>query len=397
MYSHDHTHNNTGSRRHGPFSRSITRSRSRSPFFQKDDDRKRSRSHRHRDRDYEDSRDKKRKSHHHHHRSHGHRDHGSSRKHEERPAEPQALPFGSRQLTKRDLAHYEPVLAMYLDIQKNLILEDLSEVEIKGRWKSFMGKWNRGELAEGWYDPSTLEKARSSHRATPPIRDRTRSPSRTEDPEPSTRDESRDLSMEQDNPEGDDDEEDDDYGPHLPQEVAQPSRRTQSQRSGPTIPKTEDLQMKRELAQSDYQSSKSSSLAFHKQALSSHKSELKHIQEEVAPRAEPGTHERRMEKRQERAAANRSFASARGGSPEGVGDDELMGDGGGGGGGGGDSLEAVKRERERETRKKNERELRREEILRARVAEREERMEAYRRKEDETMSVLKALAKQRFG
>lgn len=69
----------------------------------------------------------------------------------------------------------------------------------------------------------------------------------------------------------------------------------------------------------------------------------------------------------------------------------------GGGGGGGDSLEAMKQEREKETRKKNDREVRREEILRARIAEREERMEAYRRKEDETMSVLKALAKQRFG
>lgn len=76
-------------------------------------------------------------------------------------------------------------------------------------------------------------------------------------------------------------------------------------------------------------------------------------------------------------------------------DDELMGEGGGGGGG--DSLEAMKQEREKETRKKNDREVRREEILRARIAEREERMEAYRRKEDETMSVLKALAKQRFG
>lgn len=24
--------------------------------------------------------------------------------------------------------------------------------EVKGWWKSFVGKWNRGELVEGWYD-----------------------------------------------------------------------------------------------------------------------------------------------------------------------------------------------------------------------------------------------------
>lgn len=145
MYSNDRTRHHPSSRRHKPSSRSIThsRSRSRSPSIHRDDgDRKRSRSHRHRDRDrdIEDSRDKKRKGHHHHH-------HHRSRKHEDRPADPptaaapQPLPFGSRQLTKRDLAHYEPVLGMYLDIQKNLILEDLSETEVKGRWKSFLGKW----------------------------------------------------------------------------------------------------------------------------------------------------------------------------------------------------------------------------------------------------------------
>jgi peroxin-14 len=33
------------------------------------------------------------------------------------------------------------LFALYLDIQKQLVLEDLSEYEVKGRWKSFMGKW----------------------------------------------------------------------------------------------------------------------------------------------------------------------------------------------------------------------------------------------------------------
>jgi len=31
------------------------------------------------------------------------------------------------------------MFALYLDIQKGKILEDLDEVEVKGRWKSFIG------------------------------------------------------------------------------------------------------------------------------------------------------------------------------------------------------------------------------------------------------------------
>jgi hypothetical protein len=33
------------------------------------------------------------------------------------------------------------MFATYLDIQKQKVLEDLDEVEAKGRWKSFIGKW----------------------------------------------------------------------------------------------------------------------------------------------------------------------------------------------------------------------------------------------------------------
>lgn len=48
-------------------------------------------------------------------------------------------------------------------------------------------------------------------------------------------------------------------------------------------------------------------------------------------------------------------------------------------------------------RKKNDRELRKEEILRARGEEREERIREYRVKEEKTMSGLVALARARFG
>ena len=33
------------------------------------------------------------------------------------------------------------MFALYLDIQKQLVLEDLPVDEVKGRWKSFVGKW----------------------------------------------------------------------------------------------------------------------------------------------------------------------------------------------------------------------------------------------------------------
>lgn len=122
--------------------------------------------------------------------------------------------------------------------------------------------------------------------------------------------------------------------------------------------------------------------------LRSHKAEVRHIEDEVAPRAEPGTRERQLEKRREAAAANRAFADARGGSPEAAPDAELMGD---------NDFASLKKEKEKEQRKKNEREIRREEIMRARAAEREERVQKYREKEEETIGWLQQLAKQRFG
>lgn len=121
----------------------------------------------------------------------------------------------------------------------------------------------------------------------------------------------------------------------------------------------------------------------------SHKSEMRHLQDEIAPRAEAGTRERQLEKRREIASSNRAFADARGASPEAARDEDLMG--------GDNEFSALKREKEKDQRKKNDREIRREEILRARTAEREERAQAYRQKEQETMSFLQALAKQRFG
>lgn len=127
-------------------------------------------------------------------------------------------------------------------------------------------------------------------------------------------------------------------------------------------------------------------------AVRSHRDEIKELQEFVAPRADPGTHERRMEKRREAAAANRAFAesSRRGGSPGAAPDEDLMGSGE-------NELEALKKEQAKEKRRKNEREIRREEIQRAKAAQREAKLDKYRQKEGETIEWLRALAKQRFG
>jgi hypothetical protein len=33
------------------------------------------------------------------------------------------------------------MFALYLDIQKQKYIDDLDEDEVRGRWKSFVGKW----------------------------------------------------------------------------------------------------------------------------------------------------------------------------------------------------------------------------------------------------------------
>jgi hypothetical protein len=80
------------------------------------------------------------------HPSHSHRErspprHAHHRRKRSLDPTPKDLPFNSRQLTKRDYEAFKPMFALYLDIQKGKILEEMDEVEVKGRWKSFVGKW----------------------------------------------------------------------------------------------------------------------------------------------------------------------------------------------------------------------------------------------------------------
>lgn len=319
-----------------------TKKRSRSPH-----DRHRSDVKRHR------SRSPYRKHHHHHH--HRHR--------ESQPAV--RLPFKREPLSKNDLKAYEGLFAEYLDVQKQIHIDDLSEDEVKGRWKSFLGKWNRKELSEGWYDPEMKTRADERYKSRPkdverklPARGVPRSNAKSPDP----------------HGEDDEDEDDDGYGPALPGRG--------QQRLGPSIPNMQDLQHRQELAKED-RSTQIADLRYdRKQDRNIQKERL----EELAPRADPGSRERQMEKKRETTAANRAFGDAKEAGAEEVGDGELMG--------GDDGIKAKIKANEKV---KNERELRKEETLRARAAEREERMAAHRAKEDKTMEMLRGLAKQRFG
>lgn len=262
----------------------------------------------------------------------------------------------------------------------------------------------RGELAEGWYDPSTLEKSRCNaegyqtplfagrRRASPDYKQgcnsNLQSPSDMNSPTPGERffhdNQGRDVERSRD-----EDEDEDIYGPQLSQ---RDTSRDHLPRSGPTIPTVQDIELSRESALADEQSAREDERRYHRGEVRAHKSQLREMTDEVVPRSEPGTRERRLEKRKEVAASNREFArSARDGSPmETALETELMG-------GGENDLDTLKKGKERDQRKKNERDSRREEILRARAAERADRIQKYRQKEEHTMTWLKALARQKFG
>lgn len=114
--------------------------------------------------------------------------------------------------------------------------------------------------------------------------------------------------------------------------------------------------------------------------------------EELVPRAEAGSKDRMLERKREKADQNRSFAASKteAGGVVDVPDADLLGDGD-------DGIEGYKKQKMDMERKKNEREIRRDEIMRARNEEREERVREYKAREDKTMAGLIALAKAKFG
>ncbi|SPQ26868.1 223ae199-8235-4030-99b8-ef25b13b8040 [Thermothielavioides terrestris] len=312
----------------------------------------------------------------------------------ERTAPAKELPFGARQLSRSDLAAFRPLFAYYLDLQKQLDIDSLDETELRGRWKSFMGKWNRAELAEGWYDPEIFQHAvRDYGDAGNSGRDGMPLPRASSDhPKPSVpRSDPPSTTDQEDNS-------DDDYGPPPPPPAGHhhptPSRSTpgpstSSRPAGPSNPTQTDLALRDEALAAE----RAAALADLRLARRARRREAQALLEEaLPPRADAGTRERRLEKR---AALNEALRAFRERSPTGGGgevdDGTLMG--------GGDAppeeeYRALVRAREERRR---ERISRREEAERARRAEREERVREYREREERVVAGLRELARSRFG
>ncbi|KJY02237.1 hypothetical protein TI39_contig73g00001, partial [Zymoseptoria brevis] len=313
---------------------------------------------------HRDDRSPSRRKHHHHH--HGH--------HRSRQETPVRLPYAREPLGKGDFQAFTPLFAEYLDVQKQLSIEDLTEDEIKGRFKSFVGKWNRKELAEGWYEPGMMERAVERWQARE-VTDRaaSRPTAVTSAPRAVERHTAKDEDEHAEEEEDEDEDEEDNYGPALPKKSA-----------GPSIPSLQDLQHCSELLHSD----RSAHAADRRHSLLQDRTLQKERLLELAPRADPGSRERQLEKKREVTATNRVFGEAKEAGMEEVGEGELMGGDEEGG------LAGYKAKLKAKEKVKNEREIRKEEVLRARAAEREERIAAHRQKEDKTMEMLRGLARE---
>lgn len=104
-------------------------SRSRSPYHEH----RRHTHHHHSRKTRSRSRSPHRESHEHHRHKH----------HRSRTPPPKAvaLPYRAQKLSKHKYEEYKPLFQSYLDIQKNLDLDELDDREARGRWKSFVSRW----------------------------------------------------------------------------------------------------------------------------------------------------------------------------------------------------------------------------------------------------------------
>ncbi|KAI1275560.1 hypothetical protein F5Y07DRAFT_172697 [Xylaria sp. FL0933] len=328
-----------------------------------------------------------------HRHSHRHRSHHSPKASSSghNPAPPE-LPCGARPLSRSaDFDAFRPLFARYLDVQKQIDIATLDEREARGRWKSFVSKWNNGGLAEGWYRPETFEDAMLDARGVgdKPEDERRHEPRR----DSSTRVAEVDLRRQgtEGRDETQDDDDDDDYGPTLPTQdhgaATSKSSLSSQTKHGAGIPSLSDLTLRRELDASDRDDARALLRHERKADRAAQKERL----EELAPRADAGTAARRLEKRREVRDSNAAFANAKAANEMAeLGEAELLGGEGGG-------LEEYKRLKREAERKKTEREIRREEIWRAKKEEREERAREYREREASTVDMLREIAKSRFG
>lgn len=228
---------------------------------------------------------------------------------------------------------------------------------------------NKGELARSWYDPSMLKTAQETIRSPPAS-----SPKRR--PRGSPKRSPYQANEYQTAPDSDDE-----FGPAPPTDFA-------SRRSGPTIPSMEDLALRNEEREEDRARNRSNYIEDIRYQRKADRSVQKERLEELVPRADPGSRERQLEKKQDTTSTLRDFRDAKEGGDMEIRESDLMGD---------DGIEAYKRQKTEGERRKNEREIRKEEMLRARAAEREEKLSERRAKEAQTMDYLRQIAKDRFG
>lgn len=248
---------------------------------------------------------------------------------------------------------------------------------------------NRGELAEGWYRPQMFAKAELFVAGGPPtdsLATRESSSIRS----------SRKLQGE--------DSDEDVLGPALPAKTDIMAKGNKC--SGPTIPNLQDLELRRgkpDVHQCSRQEADRYGLELAEEDALDNREQLRDLRrldrkqqkerlEDIAPRAEAGSKDRMLEKKREKADSNRAFAAGKteAGGVQDVPESDLLG-------ADDEGIEGYKRQKSETERTKNEREQRREEILRARQADREQRVREYREKEARTMTGLVALAKARFG
>ena len=185
-----------------------------------------------------------------------HHHHGSRKRKRSKPSAPVPLPFKASKLHRDDFEAFKPMFELYLDIQKQKVLGDLPLSEVKGRWKSFVGRWytftfsiwpgltmsatckrltfvrNRGELAEGWYDPATLQKAQASAASNAAVSESQRRPRASPSyGSPGRTEESSD---------------EDSVGPSMP--GGDIKHYKSGKKPGPAIPNLQDLELRKGMA-----------------------------------------------------------------------------------------------------------------------------------------------------
>ncbi|KAF2633894.1 hypothetical protein BU25DRAFT_325320, partial [Macroventuria anomochaeta] len=240
--------------------------------------------------------------------------HSLHRSHRSRspPAKPVKLPYQAKPLSKHDLVAYKPLFQSYLDIQKHIQLDELDEREARGRWKSFVSRWNRGDLARSWYDPSMLQTAQEAVQA---YRAGSQSPRPAKRASPEY--EQRASASAQKS-----DDSDDDFGPAPPTHLARASGH------GPTIPRFDDLTHRNELRDEDNARDRSAHASDTRHERKAERETQKERMDELAPRADPGSRERQLEKKRDMTSTLQSFRNAKEGGDVEIGESELMGDDG---------------------------------------------------------------------